>query len=88
MLQSQKSLHREFFVFDGKVSNFYGQVCQEAVQTKDGQIRQVFVQITDDVKTNPNWKESLISQVRHAQEYLDNKVEIYVVGSDGMPALQ
>jgi hypothetical protein len=82
---------REVSVFQGDLTKsggkgLYDKILDEAAQTAGAQIRQVFIQITDDVKSAPNWKQIVSDKVTNAKNVLGGVV-IYVVDGTGRSVL-
>jgi len=86
-----QTLMREVSVFQGDLTKsggkgLYDKILDEAAQTAGAQIRQVFIQITDDVKSAPNWKQIVSDKVTNAKNVLGGVV-IYVVDGTGRSVL-
>lgn len=68
-----QTIHREVAVFQGKPGNLYGRIMEKVAQVKDGDIRHVFIEVTDDVLGQPEARDTIISSARQAQaDYLRN----------------
>jgi RHS repeat-associated protein len=86
-----QTLKREVSVFQGDLTKwggkgFYDKIDAEAAQTKGAQIRQVFIQIADNVKSQPNWQQIIAQKVQSAAQIWPD-VKVYVVDSAGRSVL-
>src|ERR1022692_1485771 len=89
---TSQTLKREVSVFQGDLTKnggkaLYDKILGEAAQTSGAQIKQVFIQITDNVTSVQNWKQIVAEKVQNARTFLGD-VTIYVVDSDGRPVVQ
>lgn len=87
-----QTLKREVSVFQGDLTKaggkaFYEKIDDEAAQTKGAQIRQVFIQLADNVKSQPNWQQIIAQKTQSAAQIWPD-VKVYVVDSEGRSVLQ
>lgn len=87
-----QTLKREVSVFQGDLTTaggkgFYDKISREAAQTEGAQIKQVFIQIADSVKTQPNWQQIIAQKVQSAAQMWPD-VKLYVVDGAGRSVLQ